>query len=63
MSQLLPFVIPGLKGKSPAEYQLATYMLLMRLITRCKPALQLFNGVQVCAALCADLVTTLVLQP
>lgn len=48
MAQLLPFILPGLKDKSHAEYQLATYMLLMRLITRCSPAPQLFNGAWQC---------------
>ena len=44
MAQLLPFLLPGLKAKDRSEYQLATYMLLMRLITRCSPSPQLFNG-------------------
>ena len=48
MAQLLPFILPGLKDKSHAEYQLATYMLLMRLITRCSPAPQLFDGAWQC---------------
>ena len=46
MAQLLPFLLPGLKAKDRTEYQLATYMLLMRLITRCSPSPQLFNGEQ-----------------
>ena len=45
MSQLLPFLLPGLRSRDRAEYQLATYMLLMRLITRCSPSAPLFNGV------------------
>ncbi len=44
MAQLLPFILPGLRDKSHANYQLATYMLFMRLITRCSPTPQLFNG-------------------
>ena len=44
VAQLLPFLLSGLKKQSNMEYQLATYMLLMRLITRCSPAPQLFNG-------------------
>ena len=46
VAQLLPFLLPGLKAKDRSEYQLATYMLLMRLITRCSPSPQLFNGEQ-----------------
>ena len=46
VAQLLPYLLPGLKAKDRPEYQLATYMLLMRLITRCSPSPQLFNGVQ-----------------
>ena len=48
VAQLLPFILPGLKDKSHAEYQLATFMLLMRLITRCSPGPQLFNGAWQC---------------
>ena len=44
VAQLLPFLLSGLKKQSHTEYQLATYMMLMRLITRCSPAPQLFNG-------------------
>ena len=44
VAQLLPFLLSGLKKQSHTEYQLATYMVLMRLITRCSPAPQLFNG-------------------
>ena len=45
VAQLLPFLLPGLRSRDRAEYQLATYMLLMRLITRCSPSAPLFNGV------------------
>lgn len=57
VAQLLPFLLPGLKAKDCTEYQLATYMLLMRLITRCSPSPQLFNGEQRCdvLGLCARL--------
>ena len=44
VAQLLPFLLSGLKKQSHTEYQLATYMVLMRLITRCSQAPQLFNG-------------------
>ena len=44
VTQLLPILLSGLKKQSHTEYQLATYMLLMRLITRCSLAPQLFNG-------------------
>lgn len=44
VAQLLPFLLSGLKKQSHTEHQLATYMVLMRLITRCSPAPQLFNG-------------------
>ena len=44
VAQILPFLLSGLKKQSQTEYQLATYMVLMRLITRCSPAPHLFNG-------------------
>ncbi len=44
IAQLLPFVLEGLKGSSPKEQRMATYMIVMQLIAKSTPAPQLFNG-------------------
>lgn len=44
VAQLLPHIIEGLKGSAPAEYRLATYMIVMRLASLTTPAPQLRSG-------------------
>jgi len=44
IAQLLPYLLEGLKGSSPKEHRMATYMVIMKLIARSTPAAQLYNG-------------------
>ena len=44
IARLLPFILNGLKAAAPKEQRMATYMIIMQLITRSTPAPQLFNG-------------------
>ncbi len=44
IARLLPFILNGLKATCPKEQRMATYMIIMQLISRSTPAPQLFNG-------------------
>lgn len=44
VARLLPFFLNGLKAATPKEQRMATYMIIMQLISRSTPAPQLFNG-------------------
>lgn len=44
VTQLLPFVMEGLKASAPDDYRGATYMVVMRLVSLSSPAPALQEG-------------------
>ncbi len=50
VSQLLPFIMEGLKASAPNDYRIATYMVVMRLISLSTPAAALQEGGAPCNA-------------
>ena len=44
VTQLLPFIMEGLKASAPNDYRIATYMVVMRLISLSSPAPALQEG-------------------
>ena len=61
MAQLLPYITDGLRASGPGDFRLATYMIVMRLVSVAVPAPQLRDGVafwqtHVALQLCCGLV-------